>query len=161
MSDAKKEKERLRKQQWKAALKKLPEIYKKHLESDRLRKHHSKIIKSFEIANHPQPSPSLLPVLTTSSLTPVIASHHQQSAFSTKQSRSRSLKKAELNLPQSPRKKAEVIKNLASKYQIRIQLKETRGSPRKNLIDNKKAWLIEVLGRSDLTYTNPGRADNV
>ena len=171
MSDAKKEKERLRKQQWRAALKKQPEIYKKHLESDRLRKQHSKIIKSFEIASSSssnsqsptssQPSPSLLPVPTTSSLTPVIASHHQQSAFSTKQSRSRSLKKAEVNLPQSPRKKAEVIKNLASKYQIRIQLKETRGRPRKNLSDDKKAWLIEVLGRSDLTYTNPGRADNV
>ena len=54
-----------------------------------------------------------------------------------------------------------MIKNLASKYQIRIQLKETRGRPRKNLSDDKKAWLIEVLGRSDLTYTNPGRADNV
>ena len=50
---------------------------------------------------------------------------------------------------------------MASKYQIRIQLKETRGRPRKNLSDDKKAWLIEVLGRSDLTYTNPGRADNV
>ena len=171
MSDAKKEKERLRKQQWRAALKKTPEIYKKHLERDRLRKQHSEIIKSFEIASSSssnsqsptssQPSPSLLPVPTTSSLTPVIASHHQQSAFSTKQSRSRSLKKAEVNLPQSPRKKAEVIKNLASKYQIRIQLKETRGRPRKNLSDDKKAWLIQVLGRSDLTYTNPGRADNV
>ena len=171
MSDAKKEKERLRKQQWRAALKKTPEIYKKHLERDRLRKQHSKIIKSFEIASSSssnsqsptssQPSPSLLPVPTTSSLTSVIAPHHQQPAFSTKQSRSRSLKKAEVNLPQSPRKKAEVIKNLASKYQIRIQLKETRGRPRKNLSDDKKAWLIQVLGRSDLTYTNPGRADNV
>ena len=50
---------------------------------------------------------------------------------------------------------------MASKYQIRIQLKETRGHPRKNLSDDKKAWLIEVLGRSDLTYTNPDRADNV
>ena len=54
-----------------------------------------------------------------------------------------------------------MIKNLASKYQIRIQLKETRGRPRKNLSDDKKAWLIELVGRSDLTYTNPGRAGNV
>ena len=146
MSDAKKEKERLRKQQWRAAQKKTPEMYKKHFESDRLRKQHSKIIKSFEIASSSssnsqsptssQPSLSLLPVPTTSSLTPVIASHHQQSAYSTKQSRSRSLKKAEVNLPQSPRKKAEVIKNLASKYQTRIQLKEMHGRPRKNLSDD-------------------------
>ena len=50
---------------------------------------------------------------------------------------------------------------MASKYQIRIQLKETPGRPRKNLNDDKKVWLIEVLVRSDLTYTNPGRADNV
>ena len=35
------------------------------------------------------------------------------------------------------------------------------GRPRKNLSGNKKAWLIVVLGSSDLTYTNPGRADNV
>ena len=54
-----------------------------------------------------------------------------------------------------------MIKNLAPKYQIRIQLKETRERPRKNLSDDKEAWLIEVLGRSDLTYTNLGRADNV
>ena len=40
MSDAKKEKEKLRKQQWRTALKKNPEIYKKHFESDRLRKQH-------------------------------------------------------------------------------------------------------------------------
>ena len=172
ISDAKKEKERLRKQQWRAPRsKKNPEIYKKHLESNRLRKQHSKIIKSFEIASSissnsqspttSQPSLSLLTVPTRSSLTPVIASHHQQSAFSAKQSRSWSLKKAEVSLPQSPRKKAEVMKNLASKYQIRIQLQETCGRPRKNLSDDKKAWLIEVLGRSDLTYTNPGCADNV
>ena len=93
MSDAKKEKERLRKQQRRAALKRTPEMYKKHFESDRLRKQHSKIIKSFEIASSSssnsqsptssQPSLSLLPVPTTSSLTPVIASHHQQSAYST------------------------------------------------------------------------------
>ena len=170
MSDAKKEKEPLRKQQWRAAQKKT-RIYKKHFEIDCLRKQNSKIIKSFEIASSSssnsqspssyQPSPSLLPVPATLPLTPVIASHHQQSVFSTKQSRSWSLKKTEVNLPQSPRKKAEVIKNLASKYQIRIQLKETRGRPRKNLSDDKKAWLIEVLGRSDLTNTNTGRADNV
>ena len=83
------------------------------------------------------------------------------SAFSTKQSRSRSLKKADEHLPNSPRKKVEIIKNLASKYQIRIKMNEKRGRPRKELNDDKKAWLIDFLGRNDITYTNPGRADNV
>ena len=136
MSHAKKEKGRLRKKQWKAAVKKNLEIYKK------------KFIKSFEIASSSssnsqsptssQPSPSLLPVPTTSSLTPVIASHHQQSAFSIKQSRSWSLKKTEVNLPQIPRKIPEVIKNLASKYQIRIQLNETWTAKKKPEIQLKK-----------------------
>ena len=137
--------------------KKKPQNLQENLESDRLRKKHLKIIKSLEIVSSSssnsqsptssQPSPSLLLVPTMSLLTPVIAS--------------RSLKKAEVNLSQSPRKKAEVIKNLASTYQIRIQLKETRRCPRKKLSDDKKAWLTKVLCRSDLTYTNPGRADNV
>ena len=87
----KKENERLRKQQWRAALQKPAEIYKKHLESDRLRKQHSKIIKSFKIASSSssnsqsptssQPSPSLMPVPTTSSLIPVIALHHHNLLF--------------------------------------------------------------------------------
>ena len=155
LSDAKKRKRRVEKTTIESSSKKSPEIYKQHLESDRLRKQHSKIIKSFEIASSnssnsqsptsSQPTPSLLPVPTISSLMPVIASHHLQSAFSTKKSRSRSLKKVEVNLPQSPRKKAEVIKNLTSKYQIRIQLKETRGYPRKNLSDDKKAWLCRSV----------------
>ena len=137
--------------------KKKPQNLQENLESDRLRKKHLKIIKSLEIVSSSssnsqsptssQPSPSLLLVPTMSLLTPVIAT--------------RSLKKAEVNLSQSPRKKAEVIKNLASTYQIRIQLKETRRCPRKKLSDDKKAWLTKVLCRSDLTYTNPGRADNV
>ena len=45
------------------------------------------------------------------------------------------------DLPQSLRKKAEVIENLASKYQITIQLKETRERPRKNLSDDKKSMI--------------------
>ena len=84
-----------------------------------------------------------------------------ESAFSTKQSRSRSLKKAADHLPQSPRKKVEIIQSLASKYQIRIKMHENRGRPRKELSEEKKDWMIEFLSRSDMTYTNPGRLDNV
>ena len=83
------------------------------------------------------------------------------SNFSTKQARNRSLLKAEKGLPKRPRKKAEIIKKLATKFQLRINPKENRGRPRKCLDDNQKEWLLELINRSDITYTNPGRADNV
>ena len=38
---------------------------------------------------------------------------------------------------------------------------ENRGRPRKELSEEKKDWMIEFLSRSDMTYTNPGRQDNV
>ena len=71
------------------------------------------------------------------------------------------MKKAADHLPQSPRKKVEIIQSLASKYQIRIKMHENRGRPRKELSEEKKDWMIEFLSRSDMTYTNPGRLDNV
>ena len=71
------------------------------------------------------------------------------------------MKKAADHLPQSPRKKVEIIQSLASKYQIRIKMHENRGRPRKELSEEKKDWMIEFLSRSDMTYTNPGRQDNV
>ena len=43
-------------------------------------------------------------------------------AFSTKQSRARSLKRAEEGLPISPGKKMEIIGSLAKKYKMRIAL---------------------------------------
>ena len=38
---------------------------------------------------------------------------------------------------------------------------ENRGHPRKEYSEEKKDWMIEFLSRSDMTYTNPGRQDNV
>ena len=70
------------------------------------------------------------------------------------------MKKAADNLPQSPRKKAEIIQSLASKYQIRIKMHENRGRPRKELLEEKNDWVIEFLSRSDMNYINPGRQDN-
>lgn len=69
------------------------------------------------------------------------------------------MKKASDNLPQSPRKKLEILQNLASKYQIRVKLHEHRGRPRKLLTQEKKDWMYDFLSRSDMTYTNPGRKD--
>ena len=68
-----------------------------------------------------------------------------ESTFSTKQSRSRSLKKAANHLPQSPRKKVEIIRSLASKHQIRIKMHENPSRPRKELSEEKKDWMIEFL----------------
>ena len=62
------------------------------------------------------------------------------------------MKKAADHLPQSPRKKVEIIQSLASKYQIRIKMHENRGRPRKELSEEKKDWMI---------YTNLGGQDNV
>ena len=71
------------------------------------------------------------------------------------------MKKAADHLPQSPRKKVEIIQSLASKYQIRIKMHENRGRPRKELSEEKKDWMIEFLSQSDMAYINPGRQDNV
>ena len=62
------------------------------------------------------------------------------------------MKKAADHLPQSPRKKVEIIQSLASKYQIRIKMHENRGCPRKELSEEKKDWMI---------YTNLRGQDNV
>ena len=84
------------------------------------------------------------------------------SSFSTKQSLHRSLSRANNFFPKSPHKKAEVIEKLAEKYKVKFQFKKsTRGRPRKDLNEEEKQWLIEFLARADLTYTNPGRKDNV
>ena len=58
-------------------------------------------------------------------------------------------------------KKVEIIQSLASKYQIRIKMHENRGRPRKELSEEKKDWMVEFLGQSDMTYINPGGQDNV
>ena len=71
------------------------------------------------------------------------------------------MKKAVDHLPRSLRKKVDIIQSLASKYQIRINMHENRGRPRKELSEEKNDWMIELLSRSDMTYTNPGRQDNV
>ena len=71
------------------------------------------------------------------------------------------MKKAADHLPRSLRKKVDITQSLASKYQIRINMHENRGRPRKELSEEKNDWMIELLSRSDMTYTNPGRQDNV
>ena len=73
-----------------------------------------------------------------------------ESAFGSKQSFCRSISRAEKYLPYSPRKKAEVI-----------QLKENGGCKAKILSQEQERWLIDYLERPEISYTNPGRKDNV
>ena len=40
-------------------------------------------------------------------------------------------------------------------------MQENCGHPRNELSEEKKDWMIEFLSWSDMTYTNPGRQDNV
>ena len=47
-------------------------------------------------------------------------------SFSCKQTLYRSIVRADLHLPKSPNKKAEVIQRLATKYKLRKNLKENR-----------------------------------
>ena len=84
------------------------------------------------------------------------------SSFSNKQSLHCSLSHANNFLPKSPQKRTEVIKKLAEKHKVKFNFKKgARGRPHKDLNEEEKRWLIEFLARVNLTYTNPGRKDNV
>ena len=82
---------------------------------------------------------------------------NSSSSFSCNQTRYRSIARADLQLPKSPNKKAEVIQRLATKYKLRINLRRRR----KELSEDEKIWLIELLNQSDLRYTSIGRKDHV
>ena len=82
-------------------------------------------------------------------------------SFRTKQSLNRSVHKVEKALPCSPRKKSEVIEKLAKKFQLRIAASVKKGRKSKDLSEEQIAWLEQFLNRSDITYMNPGRKDNV
>ena len=79
--------------------------------------------------------------------------------FTTKQSLHRSVSKVEKLLPKSPRKKREVIKGLANKYQLRIQLSK-KGRKPNITTEDQISLLAEFFERPDIAYINPGRKDN-
>ena len=143
MTEAKKEKERIRKQRWRQNLKENPAKYNKYLENERLRKNYSNLMKSQKSlasssSNSQTPEASGIRASEEVSRETTRPVSQNESAFSTKLSRNRSLKKAADHLPQSPRKKVEIIQGLASKYQIRIKMHENRGRPRKELSEKKR-----------------------
>ena len=54
-----------------------------------------------------------------------------------------------------------VIERLVEKYHVKIPFNTKRGRPREDLNKEEKKWLETLLSRSEVSYTNPGRKDNV
>ena len=71
-----------------------------------------------------------------------------------------SVKKAKKSLPKSPRGKREVIRRLASKFQVRVKFGEKVGR-KKSVLNEEVDWVIAFLNQRDISYTNLGRKDNV
>ena len=84
-----------------------------------------------------------------------------QPSFSNSAIKSRTIKRVEKALPQSPRRKSEVIKTLASKFNVKVKFCEKVGRKNNVLSDLEQQWVEEFLNRADISYTTPGRRDNV
>ena len=84
------------------------------------------------------------------------------SSFSNKQSKYRSLSKAEKALPSSPNERTEVVGALAKKYKLRINLLPQKPGPKAQVLKEEEIdWLTEYLDRGDISYITPGRKDYV
>ena len=87
-----------------------------------------------------------------------------EEGFSQRSSHMRSVRKAEKSLPRSPRKRNAVVSSLAKKFQLRIlpqHSQSNRGRTKQDLDADEKSWLIDFLDRQDITYTTPGKRDQV
>ena len=80
------------------------------------------------------------------------------SSFTCASSRKHTLKKVVKALPKSPNKRIEIVKSLASKFDLRIKLDHKKlGRPENASSDEKQTWLSKFLDRSDITYTKSGK----
>ena len=68
----------------------------------------------------------------------------------------RSLRKVITTLPQSPRKKVDIVKSLVSTFNLRIQLKNNR-RPKIELSEDERLWLEQFFQRPDIAYIAPGK----
>ena len=170
------ETDRQRKQNKRAAEKLLkPDVYKKKKEADALRKKLYRQRKKLGLVERkkklddPETDTETEPQSTTvESETPVATSTPQpspntSSSFTTKQSKFRSVSRAEKALPNSPNKRKEVVGALSEKFpfQLRIKMKNKPGPKKCELTSEEEDWLHDFLNRGDISYVTPGRADNV
>ena len=93
---------------------------------------------------------------------PSPTSNSTEEGFSQRSSYMRSFKKVERSLPKSPRRRNAVVSSLAKKFQLRILPQQNnRGRPKQILDADEKSWLIDFLDRPDITYTMPGKREQV
>ena len=72
------------------------------------------------------------------------------------------MKIVEAALSKSSHKQIEVVSNIAEKFNLRINLVKSRGGiPCKDLCDEQKYWMRNVLDCSDLSRMNPEKKEHV
>ena len=91
---------------------------------------------------------------------PLCSTSTPESAFKHRSTKSRSLRQAEKHLPQSPRKKNEIIKIIASKH-LKINFRDKCRRKKKLLGEQEEEWLSSFLDRPDISRQTPGRKDSV
>ena len=85
----------------------------------------------------------------------------ESSSFSNKQSKYRSLSKAEKALPSSPNNRTEAVRVPAKKYKLRITLLQNPGPKSQVLKEEEIEWLSEFLDHGDFSYITPDWKDHV
>ena len=146
-SDQKKKTEALRKRLWRAKLKGNSQEYCQYKTNAR----YGKLKKSNKTNNTTDPAADIIienvsEIVKERPSSSNGGSNSSPSSFSNKQSLQRRLSRVDNCLPKSSHKKAEVIKKLAERYQVKLPFKKSaRGRPRKGLKDDEKDWLITFL----------------
>ena len=135
----------LRKKRARQLLKINKDQYEEHKKKERERKRLAKLGKNIAINHHSQEPLDSQP----------------STSFSNSAVKSRIIKKVEKSLPKSPRRKKKVIKSLASKFNVKVKLTQKVGRKKNELTEQENQWLVEFLNRPDISYTTPGRRDNV
>ena len=159
-----------------------PEVHREKKKEDALRKKifrerkklgfikpKKKLDDPVDIPCEPNLSKTSNPVATSETSDPVATSTPQStpkqvaqsSFFATKQSKCRSINRAKKALPTSPNKRKEVVGALSERFALRIAMKKKPGPKKSELTTDEEKWLHEFLDRGDISYVNPGRADNV
>ena len=90
--------------------------------------------------------------IATATVANLVTEQNDDSAFLQSHIRSRSIQKVAKTLPKSPRKRKEVISELANKFKLRIKPTQWKaGRPKNELTESEKEWLKNFLDKPDIT----------